>query len=75
MSDDFQLGETERAEHLGTIEKVCAMEDPDDRRPILAAAILRFGFRFGWTLRYLWTGPRPTADTSGTSSCLAKRAK
>jgi CHAT domain-containing protein/tetratricopeptide (TPR) repeat protein len=53
VGEDFQIGQAEAAEHLPHIEKAFGMEDPDARRPILVAATLRFGIRFGWSLEYL----------------------
>jgi CHAT domain-containing protein len=53
MSEHFEIGLTEATEHLQYIERAVGMGEPDTRRSILASAVLRFGIRFGWSLRFL----------------------
>ena len=53
MSDVFKIGEAEAAEHLTYLRSALDLEDPEARRPILIEATLRFGIRFGWSLRHL----------------------
>jgi CHAT domain-containing protein len=53
VGDEFPVGQTEVAEHLEYVKTALGMQGPADRRPVLEAAILRFGIRFGWSLQYL----------------------